>query len=315
MDYPRISNLATLNPSSADFRAASPGKPVANLLHEIRASLRAYEWLTLGYLLLLNTLLVIFHRNVSHPWRFVALHTGIALAVVALCCAAQRHRSRTLHFARHWYPFALFIFFFEELHYLSKLIHPQWFDSSLLAFEYALFGAYPTVWLEQFASPLLNDAMAFAYMTYYFYTVVLVSVLYARGRMVEFRATMLGTAIAYCMGYLVALAWPMEGPYHTLRHLQQAPELPGYIFTAVMNLVQGVGRVHGAAFPSLHVAGATVAVLAAWRYSRHLFWIFLPFYIAMLVATVYGRYHYFVDLPAGFVIGVIGFAIARRLER
>ena len=159
----------------------------------------------------------------------------------------------------------------------------------------------------------LNDAMAFSYMTYYFYTIVLVGILYARREMAAFRTTMLGTAIAYCLGYMIALLWPMEGPYHTLGHLQQVQQLDGYIFTAVMNVVQGVGRVHGAAFPSLHVAGATVAVLAAWRFRPWLFWIFLPLYLAMLVATVYGRYHYFADLPAGFVIGALGFAIASRI--
>jgi len=276
--------------------------------------LRAYEWLTLGYLCLLSTLIAMFHRNVNHPWRYLAGHAAVATAVVVLCWAAQRWEHRALYFWRHWYPFLLFIAFFEELHYLSRLIHPRWFDSALLSFDYALFGAQPAVWLEPFTSPLLNDAMAFAYATYYFYTVVLLWSLYARKEMAAFRATVLGTAIAYCTGYVIALLWPMEGPYHTLRHLQQAPQLDGYFFTWLMNQVQGMARVHGAAFPSLHVAGATVAVLAAWRYRIGLFWIFLPNYLAMLVATVYGRYHYFADLPAGFLIGAIGLAIATKIE-
>jgi len=292
-----------------------PGQTSSRRYNTWFAGLRAYEWLTLGYLCFLNLLLTVFPGHVNHPWRFFAGHACIAAGIVGLCWAEQRWPHRALRFWRHWYPFLLFIFFFEELHYLSHLIHPRWFDSVLLSFDYALFGTQPTLWLEQFTAPLLNDAMAFAYLTYYFYTVVLVGILYARQEMRAFRTTMLGTAIAYGLGYGMALLWPMEGPHHTLRHLQHVPHLDGYFFTAVINLVQGAARVHGAAFPSLHVAGATVAVLAAWRYRPGVFWIFLPNYLAMLVATVYGRYHYFADLPAGFFIGAIGFAIAMKIDR
>ena len=283
------------------------------LIREVISSLRPYEWVTFTYLLLLNILIVVFRQNLAHAERFFFGHVLLAMAMAALCWSAARWPNSVLRFWRHWYPFLLFIGFFEELHFLSKLVFPRWFDATLISFDYALWGAHPTVWFERFASPLLNDAMAFAYMTYYFYTVVLAGMLYARGELRAFRQTILGTAIAYCTGYVIALLWPMEGPHHTLRYLQQVKQLDGYFFTAVMNIVQGAARVHGAAFPSLHVAGATVAVLSAWRFRRWLFWVFLPFYLAMLVSTVYGRYHYVADIFGGFVVGGAGVVIAERL--
>lgn len=315
MDYtPAASKVTGSRPRGFEMRT-QPQSIRRRPLEAIRSSLGAYEWLTLGYLVFLNALILISHRNLANATAFFAGHLLVAAGIIAVCWSAQRWPNRLLRFWRHWYPFLLFIGFFEELNFLSHLVHPHWFDSALVAFDHAIFGVHPTLWFEQFASPLLNDAMAFAYMTYYFYTVVLVALLYARGELLAFRQTMLGTAVAYCMGYVMALLWPMEGPYHTLGYLQQVKHLDGYIFTAVMNLVQGVGRVHGAAFPSLHVAGATVAVLGAWRFRRWLFWIFLPLYLAMLVSTVYGRYHYFADIPAGFLIGVLGFLAAKKLER
>lgn len=293
--------------------SSAPAVRVQNRLREVASHLWPYEWVTLSYLLFLNVLLALFRHNLPGAEKYFVAHILLAGAMLAWCCAAAKWPHRGLRFWRHWYPFVLFIGFFEELHFLSRLVFPRWFDAALISFDYTLFGAHPTVRLEQFASPLLNDAMAFAYMTYYFYTVVLVGMLYARGELRAFRQTMLGTAIAYCLGYVIALLWPMEGPYHTLGHLQQVTQLHGYFFTAVMNLVQGLARVHGAAFPSLHVAGATVAVLAAWRFRRLLFWIFLPFYVAMLAATVYGRYHYFADILGGLVVGAVGMTMARKL--
>jgi membrane-associated phospholipid phosphatase len=69
--------------------------------------------------------------------------------------------------------------------------------------------------------------------------------------------------------------------------------------------------VHGAAFPSLHVAGSFVALLGAREYARRLFWIFLPFFAAMCVSTVYGRYHYVADIFGGLLIGAMGFWLAQ----
>ena len=72
-------------------------------------------------------------------------------------------------------------------------------------------------------------------------------------------------------------------------------------------------RVHGGAFPSAHVAGSVVTLLCAWRYSRPAGLMLAPVVLGIVVATVYGRYHYFVDLPAGILVGVVGYTAGRRL--
>jgi membrane-associated phospholipid phosphatase len=92
-------------------------------------------------------------------------------------------------------------------------------------------------------------------------------------------------------------------------------ELNGGFFTKLMGVIEGFGRVHGAAFPSLHVSGSFVAVLGAWRYRRWLFWVFLPFFICMMVSTVYGRYHYIADVLAGLVTGALGYWLGEKLMR
>ena len=282
-----------------------------------RAALKScgpYEWVTLVYLGVLNLLLFVFYRNLPGAAKYFLLHCTIAVGILSLAWAAERWPSAGLRFVRHWYPFALFIFFFEELHYLVHLIFPGWFDHWLIAFDFALFGVHPTVWLEKFATPATNDLMAFFYLTYYGYTVALVGVLYARKKWRPFWTVMTATATAYVMGYLIALAFPIEGPYHTLRTLQQGARGGGPV-TALMDFIQRFGRVHGAAFPSLHVAGAFVALLGPRKYVRGLFWAFLPLFAAMCVSTVYGRYHYVADIFGGLLIGAAGFWIAQKWER
>lgn len=70
-----------------------------------------------------------------------------------------------------------------------------------------------------------------------------------------------------------------------------------------------------AVFPSAHVSGPFVALLGAWRYCRRLFWVFLPFFLCMLVSTVYGRYHYIADVLAALVAGGVGFWLGHLLMK
>jgi membrane-associated phospholipid phosphatase len=268
-----------------------------------------FEWMTLVYLALLNALIVIYRRNLPDAAIFFWAHVSIAAAIVALCWANGYRHSSALRFLRHWYPMLLFFFFFEELHHLVHLIRPGWLDRWLIQFDFVLCGVHPTVWLEQFASPVLNDLMQFAYMSYYFYGVILCGFLFYRRELRNFWCVMTATAAAYYLGYTISILFPIEGPYHALAGLQRV-QLTGGFFTSLMNFIESWGRVHGAAFPSAHVSGSFVVLLGAWRYRRGLFRIFLPFFVLMVVSTVYGRYHYVADVLAGLLVGAIGWCVA-----
>ena len=279
---------------------------IAARLDGVREATGPFEWLTLAYLLWLNALAVVFRHNINHPFRHMALQTAIAAGIVLLACAAKKPDGAALRFARYWYPIPLYIFFFEELQGLVHAIFPGWFDSYLIAFDHALFRVHPSVWLGQFANPALNDFMQFAYMTYFLYLVMLPALLYVRREYAAFWTVMLSTALAqYCV-YVIAVLFPIESPYYSLAALNRSALFGGYC-TALIGLIEHFGRVHGAAFPSAHVAGSMVAILASWRYRRWLFWICLPFFVSMCVATVYGRYHYAADVVAGLVVGAIGY--------
>ncbi len=327
-----------MNPVQSFERRASRGMPSSDAIEwepEIRATsvshgstrtldgiwrfIGAFEWVTFAYLMWLNVILALFHRNIVHASRYFVIHCWIALGIVCLAWAAADSRYSALDFVQHsvlhpvlqfardWYPLPLYIFFFEELQGLVHIIFPGWFDRWLIQFDYNFAGVHPSVWMARFSSPALNDFMQFAYMTYFLYLVLLPAILYAQKDRLAFWNVMVSTAVANYTVYAIAVLFPIESPYHTLAALNSKPLVGGYI-TATIDLIERFGRVHGGAFPSAHVAGSMVAILASWRYRRWLFWACLPFFISMCVATVYGRYHYVADVLAGIVVGAIGFA-------
>ena len=69
-----------------------------------------------------------------------------------------------------------------------------------------------------------------------------------------------------------------------------------------------------AAFPSLHTAASTVALVYAWRHVR--WWAFLlaPFVVGLWVSTIYLRHHYFVDLLAGWALAPLAMWVAPRAD-
>ena len=58
-----------------------------------------------------------------------------------------------------------------------------------------------------------------------------------------------------------------------------------------------------------------VALICAWRYARRVGYVLLPLVTAICIATVYGRYHYVVDVVAGIFMAIVGCAIGVRLVR
>ncbi len=317
------------------WRAPAPALPRRDPFAAIRRELAraaaacgAFEWVALGYLSFSAALIAVFgehlpgaatHFPAVTRLLWMGLQFGVAALIITLCwadsfLAARGSPHATLCFARHWYPQAFFLFCFEELHYIVHLIFPGWFDSWLIGFDRWLTGVHPTLWLEQFAHPALNDFMQMAYISYFFYLTILGAILYGRGERRAFWAAMTSSVVSYVIGYVIALALPVQSPYHALAALQRV-ELRGGPFTALINLIERFGRVHGAAFPSAHVSGSFVAVLSAWRYRRCLFWIYLPFFLCMMVSTVYGRYHYVADVLGGLLVGAIGFCLGHALMR
>jgi membrane-associated phospholipid phosphatase len=270
----------------------------------------AFERVTFGYLGWMFALLCVFHRNIPHVGRYFGAHCAIAVGILLLAWVAVRSENRALQFARNWYPLAIYIFFFEELQGLVHAIFPGWFDWWLILFDYNFGGVHPAAWLSRFATPGLNDFMQFSYMTYFLYLVILPGMLYAQGKRAAFWTVMVATAIAHYSVYVIAVLFPVESPYFALASLHLAP-LKGGAFTFAIELIERFGRVHGGAFPSAHVAGSMVALLAARRYKPRLFWTCLPFFLSMCVATVYGRYHYIADVLAGIVVGAIGWVAAQ----
>jgi membrane-associated phospholipid phosphatase len=296
------------------------------------AACGAFEWVALGYLVMSSVLIALFAENLAHPVKLVGVQFAVAAVILILCRVEARGVTdppgavcaggnavptagqRFWHFWRHWYPHLFFLFCFEEMGKLVHLFSPDWQDVKLMAFDRWLTGVNPSLWLEQFAHPALNEFMQFAYFTYFVFLLVLGGILYCRRDLKSYWAVMTYSAVGYGIGYLIAMFFPVQSPWFSMAGMWHG-ELAGGPFTALINLIEKCGRVHGAAFPSQHVAGAVASLWGAWKHRLWLFWVFLPFVLCMCVSTVYVRNHYVADVFGGMVTGTLGYMIGSWLMK
>jgi len=235
--------LSWPNVGSRETVLQSFAETIQKELAEAWKACGTFERTALGYLALSSAMIAIFARNLARPARLVAMQGLVALIILALCRAAARSEryavlsgeefsSKFWHFWRHWYPHLFFLFCFEEMGRLVHLVDPSWQDAKLIAFDHWLTGVHPSLWLEQFATPVRNDFFQFTYITYFIYLPIVGGVLYYRREWKAYWATMTYSAAGYVIGYCVAMLFPIESPWFSMAGMWHS-DLAGGPFTAI----------------------------------------------------------------------------------
>jgi membrane-associated phospholipid phosphatase len=272
------------------------------------------DWATIIYLLALSLIILFFHHG-QLPWYYYLIFNfSIIFLVLAIVYYLSSPEKKLAIFFRHWYPIFLFTFLYEETRYLVHLIFPGFFDSWINYLELAILGNYPTIFLEKFSFPVLNEYFLMAYFSYYFILPILGIALYFRGKLKEFDSLVLASAIVFYISYLGFIFFPVEGPRCALASLHQTP-IKGFIFTPLAQWVVKVAGLHGGCMPSSHVAVTMVVFVFAYKYTRRLFYFLGPLILSLFIGTVWGRFHYLSDVIAGILLGVFSLYLARRIEK
>ncbi len=255
--------------------------------------------------------LILAHPAHAPAWPVLLLVNGVSIAVIVILASLAR-RSPTWDFFHEWYPLGMPIVTFEEVSRLSLLFRAGWQDRYILNLEAHVFSTPPTVWLGRHGMPWITELVEIGYFSYFVLLMIVAGTLYARADRMPFRRTMDATVLSYLLCYAVFIAFPTEGPAHTLAALQNFPLPGGGAFHWAVLLIQKHAGVHGNAFPSAHVAGGLVAVIAAWRYAPKLGAALTPLLILLCIGAVYDRYHYVSDVIAGLAFGAVPSCIMLR---
>ncbi|HEY5345373.1 MAG TPA: phosphatase PAP2 family protein [Verrucomicrobiae bacterium] len=273
-----------------------------------RAKLRAvlpHEWIFGAYLLLTGLRLFV-HGGAARPWAF--LFFGCVLASIAVFFWAEnnltpwRWRVRLL-----FYPASMGISFYAMGVAVPLLGHPK-VDTLLLGWDRALIGETPAVAWEHLLRPWAEDVAMAGYL-FFFYYLVAGPAVYCIRDLRLFRKCIVGLFTMYGLAFMSYTVMPAGGPWRWMTF--QTPLHGPWLLDWVLKPVNA-GSNAVDVFPSVHLAATLYLLLFDWQHGRRRFWWYLLPCFVLWFATMYLRFHYFVDLLAGAAMALAGWWMANK---
>lgn len=267
---------------------------------------KTFDIVAIIYFIILSLLIVFFHHNLNSWQIHLGKHIAFIFLIVFIVLITEKFiRFKIFLFFRYWYLILAISFIYWDVGNYIHLIFREEFDFLVQQLEYSIFGFYPNVAVQSIYNPVLNEIMQLGYAIYWFTIPVSAAILFFKKKYIELEKLLSVTFGTFFLCYIIFILFPVAGPRFNLVQYFNKP-YEGILFTSVLRkFVHGAG-LRGGAFPSSHVAVSFVIYRFMKRIEPKIaIHIFLPAVILLSLATVYGRYHYFLDMFAGLIMGFI----------
>ncbi|HEX5400391.1 MAG TPA: phosphatase PAP2 family protein [Verrucomicrobiae bacterium] len=309
-------------------------KPVQPVFAGRRAPLLGHyvfvDYATQIYVALVALIVLLGHNTRVHEWPMILLAHGIGLILIHLLIQLHARHSANplLDFLRCFYPILCYTVLYSETGMLNQMFHAGYLDPHFLRLERRLFGWEPGLELmNRFPSLWLSEILYAAYFSYYLMIGGIGLALLLRNRR-QFAHFVSVVSFVFYVCYLIYIFMPVVGPRILCRDIVTTPLPPDVvpaiapdtpdavasgIFYQIMAWIYAHFETPGAAFPSSHVAIAICTAYFSFRYLRPIRWVHLVLVALLCVATIYGHYHYVVDVVAGGLTAALLIPLGNRL--
>ena len=256
-------------------------------------------------MIFLILLAVVFNGRLDQPAVLVGKNVLFVILYIGVLVVLKRLRPKLLRFLLRMASVQLM---YLQIFLISRdlqLLFFAWHDDQVLAWEKAIFGSQPLLWIQKLYSPLLSEWMFFVYVFY----VVIYSIL---GAVIFFRCGedanedylfQLGLINLVCgLGFIL---YPVNGPmrWEKIRVLLTEPFQAGF-FGSIAEYIRANIHGNGGSIPSPHCAVATAMWVMSHKYTRQGFVFLTPVILSLYVSTFYGRFHYVSDMVIGIAVAV-----------
>ena len=207
-----------------------------------------------------------------------------------------------------------------ELRELLPVVNSASLDAQLSYIDERVLHFEPSLFMDQFVSPATTEWFAFFYFGYFALLAVNVLPMVFFSRRLRLTAEFaLGMITVYATAHTIYMLVPGYGPVRFLADRYQHALPSGFWLDAVLNAVQS-GGAQKDIFPSLHTGGPVFLSLFSFRHRDKwpfkYTWPFVAFFSAnIVIATMFLRWHYLIDVIAGIVLSTSAFLMAGVVSR
>ncbi len=271
--------------------------------------------LTLLFLIGLVILTLSFHGQIPR-WHSLLLRYAFLLGLLFVLKLSRDRKAagKVADFVYYFSPILFVIVIYESLGDLIQHLQSD-VDPRLIQIDLSIFGLQPTLWFQRWIVPWLTDILSLAYLSYYFLPVVLIVVLYLKGRMGELDRSVFVLAFGYYVSFIGYILFPAVGPRYAMAHLYSVPLEASFITDFVRDTLNALEHNKRDCMPSGHTQMVLIVLYLSYRYERLLFYLFVPLVCGLILSTIYLRYHYAVDVFAGAGFALVCMIAGPRLYR
>jgi hypothetical protein len=200
-----------------------------------------------------------------------------------------------------------------EMRILLPALQPELVDHRLFAIDLWLLGTTPAVWMQAWnIEPIVEWLSFFYYCHFLVLTLMLIPALFVgSGRRLQ--ELMAGAMLVVAAGHFLYTAVPGAGPVAALVFDQP---LQGAFWWHQVELTVATAGAQLDIFPSLHTAWPAYFALHAYAHRQTQpfgwLWPMLAFVaLNVIVATMFLRWHWFIDVAAGLLLAFAARAFAK----
>lgn len=282
------------------------------------AFLTSADFVTVVFLCFISIVEIIFHARIEYWYIPAAENIAGIFFIYSAARYVERHKERTpfsIRIIRDWYLVPGILFIYTQASSIAHSLHGKDYDRVLISIDRWLFGVDPTVWMYQFAHPVITEILQLAYASYYLFFIALFFEFYRRNNRSDFYSGGMMIVYGFYLSYIGYMLVPAVGPRFTLHDFFAFDkELPGLLLTPylreIINSGGGISAgainpidvVHRDAFPSGHTQLTLTAIYLAFNKNSKNRWWLLIVGSLLIVSTIYMRYHYVIDLVAGVIL-------------
>ena len=271
---------------------------------------RPSDGITISFCLFFATLALLNIDKSPYLINLSILYLSFVLFQVFLI--AFSHRDKFFRLSRDMlFPLVVVFVIFDSLTVLIPLVNPNYMDLYLAGLDYYIFGLYPTVYFERFMHPLLSDILQLCYSLYYFLPFALGVSLKLKAMDREFERSLSLVLLCFYLSYVGYVGVPALGPRYAMDYIHSRDIVDGLISGQLRGLLNSIEGIKRDAFPSGHTGVSLLVVILAWKYSRRLFLPLALITSGIIIATIYFRYHYVIDVIAGVALTVVTITIGK----